>query len=68
MWQYSQTLKDLYEIPTFSNAKNIEKEQKERVHQLIEEARKKGQLLLSESMSKELIEYYHLPIVKTFCK
>ena len=67
MWQYSQTLKDLYEIPTFSNAKNIEKEQKERVHQLIEEARKKGQLLLSESMSKELIECYHLPIVKTFC-
>lgn len=74
MWRYSRNLQALYEFPsidrrsiTTPNHDDAISTFRERLSakQLIEEAQKGGKTLLDESTSKQILEDYHIPVVKT---
>jgi len=71
MWKYSKNLQTLYEFPAADQtAFNDDEpfmlnEQRRNVHQLINNLQNEGRTLLTEFESKEVLEKYHIPVVKT---
>ena len=66
MWRYSENLRSLYETPSLT-AFDSERQASNRskADQIISRARKAGRTLLSEFESKQLLEAYGIPTVKT---
>ncbi len=68
MWHYSQSIQSLYEIPTMGQLEFDEKKsigQIDRTQQLIQQVLHEKRTLLTEFESKQILEYYHIPVVKT---
>lgn len=68
MWSYAKNLKSLYETPAIredrlDDAVNIRKTRQ--AQQLIEEVRKEGRELLDEYESKQILQLYDIPTVRT---
>ncbi len=68
MWQYSQNLQSLYETPLVNSSNegafHLE-EQSSDAKQIIQHVLKEGRTILTEFESKQVLEDYHLPVVKT---
>jgi acetyltransferase len=63
MWKYNQNLKSLYETPTLlqgHDRKNSDKAKK-----ILDDVVKSGRSLLTEYESKQILESYNIPTVKT---
>lgn len=71
MWRYSQNLQSLYEFPAINQSIISEEEslllsnESRNVKQLIHAVQKEGRSLLTEFESKQALEDYHIPVVKT---
>jgi acetyltransferase len=71
MWSYSRNLQTLYEVPIYHPSTEEEGEsvavkgQPRHVKQIIQTVQKEGRSLLNEFESKQVLEDYHIPIVKT---
>lgn len=71
MWQYSQNLQSLYEMPEINRTALSEEEsmliegQPSHVRGMIQSILKEGRTLLTEFESKELLADYRIPVVKT---
>lgn len=67
MWQYSRNLESLYETPGIGQKENFERKetQNQQVQHLIEGVQKKGRDLLTEAESKQLLQFYKIPVVET---
>jgi acetyltransferase len=62
LWRFSDNLKALYETPTLPPARAVERD---RVHQILSQARQQGRTLLTEVESKEILAAYGIPVVPT---
>lgn len=62
LWRFSDNLKALYETPTLLPATAVERE---RVQQILGQARQQGRRLLTEVESKEILAAYGIPVVPT---
>ena len=62
LWRFSDNLKALYETPTLPPATAVERE---RVPQILGQARQQGRTLLTEVESKEILAAYGIPVVPT---
>lgn len=65
MWRYSKNLRSLYETPALVVEGLDLVRARDRVDTLIHRARKNHRSLLTESESKEVLEAYGIPTVKT---
>lgn len=65
MWQYESNLRALYETPELSDQADEGIGDTSRVVQLLETVRKEGRTILTELESKQVLEAYGIPIVKT---
>lgn len=68
MWRYSKNLRTLYEVPIFlsTNEENLTLEgQPRKVKQIIQSVQKEGRTILTEFESKQVLDDYHIPVVKT---
>lgn len=65
MWRYSRNLDTLYETPVLPDSSPAKKEAQAAASQLIDQAYRDGRLLLNEIESKQLLQAYGLPTVKT---
>jgi acetyltransferase len=65
MWHYSDNLRALYETPALSPAGFDERAGRDRAEALIRAVRKANRTLLTETESKEVLEAYGIPTVKT---
>ncbi len=71
MWRYSQNIQSLYEFPVIDPAVMAEEEnfllegQPGHAKKLIQQVQQEGRTLLTEFESKQILEDYHIPVVKT---
>ncbi len=65
MWQYSESLRSIYETPILSKENGNDAEQLKQSHDIIQEVRDRGRTLLSEYESKQLLLAYGIPTVPT---
>ncbi|MGB9521578.1 MAG: acetate--CoA ligase family protein, partial [Anaerolineales bacterium] len=65
MAQFAENLASLYETPSTSNADLNIGIDNQAAEQIIERVRAEGRTLLSEFESKQLLNYYKIPIVQT---
>lgn len=70
MWKYSRNLRSLYEFPAgddgSSENESISRlKERKKSKQLIDSLQKEGRTLLNEFESKQILEDYNIPIVKT---
>lgn len=70
MWGYSQNLKKLYEMPgldqtIWDERANLRGGRGDRVRQLIHHAIDENRTLLTEFESKQLLDFYQIPVVQT---
>lgn len=65
MWQYSKNLAQLYETPMLPKDTFGESPNRTKVDALLKGVRDSGRTLLTEYESKQLLEAYYLPTVKT---
>jgi acetyltransferase len=67
MWQYSETLRYLYEMPMPGSTEGGQDAEPDRAkaEAIIEEAREAGQTILTEAQSKDLLAAYRIPVVQT---
>lgn len=69
MWHYSQTIQSLYETPLNIQQVHVERSAIEKRHQITDEfihsARRENRTLLTEFESKQILDAYQIPIVKT---
>jgi acetyltransferase len=63
MWRYSSNLQALYETPVFAG--DLPQGGRERVRQILDEALRKNRTILAEHESKQVLEAYGLPVVKS---
>jgi acetyltransferase len=66
MWRYSYNLRGLYETPSLLEDTPECAPDRARAEQIIEQARKEGRTILTESESKDLLASYCVPTVQTF--
>jgi len=64
MWRYTYNLRGLYETPTLTET-GLESGARHRVDQIIQNARTRGRVLLTEFESKQLLSLYGIPTVET---
>ena len=64
MWRYTYNLRGLYETPTLTET-GLESGARNRVEQIIQNARTRGRVLLTEFESKQLLSLYGIPTVET---
>ncbi|MBF2078898.1 MAG: acetate--CoA ligase family protein, partial [Synechococcales cyanobacterium T60_A2020_003] len=62
-WKYSYNLKGIYETPVI--ATDGSSFDRDRVTAIIQQATAEGRTLLTEVESKQILEAYHIPVVKT---
>jgi acetyltransferase len=65
MWRYTCNLQGLYETPTLVETLQPEGASRSRTSELIEKARSRGRVLLTELESKQILSYYGIPTVET---
>jgi acetyltransferase len=65
MWQYSKNLAQLYETPMLPADSFDESPDRAKVEALLKGVRDSGRTILTEYESKQLLEAYYLPTVKT---
>lgn len=65
MWRYSKNLRSLYETPALVVEGSDNDQSRAQVETLIHNAQKNNRTLLTESESKEILEAYGIPTVKT---
>lgn len=65
MWQYSYNLRGIYETPVLTTAGGEGESVQARADGLIEGVRREGRTLLTELESKQLMDLYELPVVRT---
>lgn len=67
MWHYSQNIQSLYETAVLGQQEGVEHEetQARQVLRLLHSVQAKGRTLLTEAESKQLLSYYHIPVVET---
>jgi len=65
MWKYTYNLRGLYETPTLADQSEMNSAARKQVEQIIQNARSRGQALLNELESKQLLSLYGIPTVET---
>jgi acetyltransferase len=65
MWRYSDNLRGLYETPSLSGGPEVDAAARMQVAGIIEGARKRGRVLLTEPESKQVLSLYGIPTVET---
>ena len=65
MWRYTYNLRGLYETPALSENSELDDASRKQVEQIINNARNRGRVLLSELESKQLLSLYGIPTVET---
>ncbi len=65
MWQYTYNLRGLYQPPTLTEDSEMTGAARNRVEQIIQNARDHGRTLLTELESKQLLSLYGIPSVET---
>ena len=65
MWRYSYNLRGLYETPTLVESLGPEGASQSRAAEVIDKARSRGRVLLTEFESKQILSYYGIPTVET---
>jgi acetyltransferase len=65
MWRYTYNLRGLYETPALAEGPMLTVEARNKVSQLIDEARGKGRTLLNEFEAKKILSLYGIPAVDT---
>jgi acetyltransferase len=65
MWRYSDNLRALYETPTLSGKWCDDTSGRLRAERILQEVRKTNRTLLTEVESKQVLEAYGIPTVKT---
>lgn len=65
MWRYSDNLRALYETPSLSNKWPSDLSDRSRTERIVQEVRKNNRTLLTEVESKQVLEAYGIPTVKT---
>ena len=65
MWRYNDNLRSLYETPAPVEPFGTANSARNRAAEVIENARKKGRVLLNEAESKQILACYGIPTVET---
>jgi acetyltransferase len=65
MWRYSYNLRGLYETPTLVESLEPGGVSRNRTAEVIDPARNRGRVLLTELESKQILSYYGIPVVAT---
>ena len=65
MWRYNYNLRGLYETPALADQSDVNSASRNQIGQIIQNARRKGRVLLTELESKELLSLYGIPTVET---
>ena len=65
MWRYSANLRLLYETPALSGKWSDDQSNRLRTEKILKEARKTNRTVLTEVESKEVLEAYGIPTVRT---
>jgi acetyltransferase len=65
MWRYNHSLRGLYETPTLVEPLAPEGASRSRAAEVIDKARRRGRVLLTELESKQILSYYGIPTVET---
>lgn len=65
MWRYNYNLRGLYETPTLVESLEPEGASRSRVAEVIDNARRRGRVLLTELESKGILSFYGIPTVET---
>lgn len=66
MWQYTESLRGLYETPMLPADTDNGTIQRQHVVEIIESARQSGRILLDEVESKSILAAYGMPVVATY--
>ncbi|MGA9392610.1 MAG: bifunctional acetate--CoA ligase family protein/GNAT family N-acetyltransferase [Candidatus Sulfotelmatobacter sp.] len=65
MWRYTYNLRGLYETPVLTDNSEFNAASRSQVEQIIQDARNRGRVLLTELESKHLLSLYGIPTVET---
>lgn len=65
MWRYTYNLQGLYETPVMHEGDHNDAENREKVRNIISNARSAGRTILTEFESKEVLKAYGIPTVPT---
>ncbi|MGD1024196.1 MAG: bifunctional acetate--CoA ligase family protein/GNAT family N-acetyltransferase [Candidatus Sulfotelmatobacter sp.] len=65
MWRYTYNLRGLYETPALTEISELSDASRKQVEQIINNARDRGRVLLTELESKQLLSLYGIPTVET---
>lgn len=65
MWRYTYNLRGLYETPTLLEHSESESKCHTQAGQIIQDARSRGRVLLTEVESKQILSLYGIPAVET---
>src|ERR1035441_6045204 len=65
MLRYNYNLRGLYETPALADQSDVNTASRNQIGQIIQNARRKGRVLLTELESKELLSLYGIPTVET---
>jgi acetyltransferase len=65
MWRYSYNLRGLYETPALTEISEFNDASRKQIEQIINNARDRGRVLLTELESKQLLSLYGVPTVET---
>jgi acetyltransferase len=66
MWRYTYNLRGLYETPTLTEPSELKSATRNQVEQILQNARTRGRVLLTELESKQLLSLYGIPTVETY--
>ncbi|WP_068471102.1 bifunctional acetate--CoA ligase family protein/GNAT family N-acetyltransferase [Parachlamydia sp. C2] len=65
MWRYSKNLQSLYETPLLSRHEGQFMPGYEQIQHVLNHVQKENRTLLTEFESKQILDFYHIPVVKT---
>jgi len=65
MWRYTYNLRGLYETPALAENSELDHAFRDQVKEIIQNARARGRVLLTELESKQLLSLYGIPTVET---
>lgn len=65
MWRYTCNLRGLYETPALTEPSAMDSAARHQIEQIIQNARSRGRVLLTELESKQLLSLYGIPTVET---
>ncbi|MGA7169954.1 MAG: GNAT family N-acetyltransferase, partial [Candidatus Sulfotelmatobacter sp.] len=65
MWRYTYNLRGLYETPALTEVSELNDASRKQVEQIINNARNRGRVILTELESKQLLSHYGIPTVET---